>query len=261
MFAQRTVSSMVFAPLVGFSVYLGGPYFAALLLVTSFLAALEYRKLLSQAGVYVPAAFVVITSLVSLSGCWGEPDHLLMALVLGTLVLLTLSLLKCNVVTAAYCLAGAVYIGGLLGALGLLRMGQNGRNWALLVLLVTWATDVGAYLGGSAMGKHKLAPEISPSKSWEGAVCGALAAAVAGGILSSYLGFTVPFALGAGLLLGVLGELGDLTESLLKRFCRAKDSGKVIPGHGGVLDRFDSLLFTGAGGLLIRFLSGMLSSL
>jgi phosphatidate cytidylyltransferase len=261
MFLQRTISSMVFAPLVGFAVYLGDGYFAALLAVISLAAAVEYRRLMSQAGVSIPAPFVVITAAVGLSGYWGGPAHLLIALIFGAMVLLVLALFSTDVPAALYGLSGELYLGGFLGALGLLRMGQDGRSWALMVLLVTWATDVGAYLGGSALGKHKMAPDISPSKSWEGAICGVLAASATGGALSGFLGFPKLFALVVGLLLGILAEAGDLMESLLKRFCKAKDSGKVIPGHGGVLDRFDSLLFTGAGGLLFRFLSGMLSSL
>lgn len=261
MFLQRTISSMVFAPLVGFAVYFGGKYFAALLLAVSFLGALEYRRLLHQAGVTIPASFPVVISLVALLGHTGQPALLLMGLLIGALFFLVLSLFKGGVVEALYGLSGQMYLGGLLGALGLLRSGKGGREWALLVLLVTWATDVGAYLGGSAFGKHKLAPKISPSKSWEGAICGVMAAGAAGGILSTYLGFSVPFAVGSGLILGVLAESGDLAESLLKRFCNAKDSGNLIPGHGGVLDRFDSLLFTGAGGLLIRLFSSILPSL
>lgn len=261
MFLQRTISSMFFAPLVGYAIYLGDGYFAALLAVVSLSAAIEYRRLLNQAGVSVPELFCAITAVVGLSGYWGQPEYLFVALMAGAMALLMVALFTRDVPATLCSLSGEIYLGGFLGALGLLRMGQDGRSWALLVLLVTWATDVGAYLGGSVFGRHKMAPDISPSKSWEGAICGVLAASATGGALSGLLGFPQHFALVIGLVLGVLAEAGDLMESLLKRFCKAKDSGKVIPGHGGVLDRFDSLLFTGAGGLLIRFFCNLLSSL
>ena len=140
----------------------------------------------------------------------------------------------------------------------MLRSGAGGREWSLFVLLVTWVTDVGAYIGGTKFGKHRLAPKISPGKSWEGALCGALAAAVTGGAMARALGLPVTFAVVGGGFLGILAELGDLLESSLKRFGSVKDSGRVMPGHGGVLDRFDSLLFTGAGGLLLRALHALL---
>jgi phosphatidate cytidylyltransferase len=111
---------------------------------------------------------------------------------------------------------------------------------------VTWATDTGAYLCGVAFGRHKLIPRISPKKTVEGAVGGLLAAGLVGWlcaqgitpILTSFAAVTI------GMFTGLMAQLGDLVESMIKRDVGIKDSAELIPGHGGVLDRFDSMLFT-----------------
>jgi phosphatidate cytidylyltransferase len=128
----------------------------------------------------------------------------------------------------------------------------RGLAWALLVIVTIWISDTAAYLAGRAIGRRKLAPRISPGKTVEGAVAG-LVGSAALGALTFYL-----FALGspwigviAGGLIGVAGQFGDLAESLLKRQAGVKDSGSLIPGHGGLLDRIDALLFAFPVGLVI----------
>jgi phosphatidate cytidylyltransferase len=140
---------------------------------------------------------------------------------------------------------GLLYLPLLLGHLIPLRLLDDGREWIFLTLVVIMCCDTCAYLVGSRIGKNKLYPLISPNKSIEGAVGGILGA-VLGALLAKVLFFSalgVGFALLVGLVLGVAGQLGDLFESLLKRACGVKDSGTMIPGHGGILDRLDSLLF------------------
>lgn len=141
---------------------------------------------------------------------------------------------------------GLVYLPLLLGHLLPLRMLEDGRGWIFLSLIAVMSCDSCAYFVGSKIGKHKLYAAVSPNKSIEGAI-GGLAGAVLGVWLSKL--FFMPFigwldGLLIGLLIGVAGQLGDLFESLLKRACNVKDSGNLIPGHGGLLDRLDSLLFT-----------------
>jgi phosphatidate cytidylyltransferase len=146
-------------------------------------------------------------------------------------------------------LAGALYTGGLLGYAPLLaalanRAGAAGAfHWLLMVLLGTAACDTGAYFVGSLFGKRKLIPHISPGKTWEGLAGGVLGAVVAALALSSLLGLSVPLAIVLGLVVCAAAVSGDLCESLLKRAAGVKDSGHIIPGHGGVLDRVDSILF------------------
>ncbi len=256
MLKERLLSSVVFAPAVGLAFYYGGWTFVGLLTVVTFMAAHEYRRLIGLVEVDVGAVFVVVSGLAAPAGFFLDGTLFVPALVAGALILLSRATIKTQPKAALYGLAGFMYLGGLFGVLALLRGGAHGKTWALLALFGTWATDVGAYLGGSVLGKRKLAPRISPAKSVEGALSGILMAALVSGLLAGFLGLPPLVVLVAGSFLSVLGQMGDLLESLLKRFCGVKDSGHVIPGHGGVLDRFDSLLFTGAGAYLLRILYG-----
>jgi len=140
---------------------------------------------------------------------------------------------------------GAVYPGLLLSALVRLRQFDNGAWWVVLALVVTWWNDSGAYFAGRAFGKRKLSPRISPSKTWEGALGGTLAATFGSLLLQHFFIHALPIwgAVLIGLGASVMGPLGDLSESMLKRAFGAKDSGKLLPGHGGLLDRIDALLF------------------
>ena len=140
---------------------------------------------------------------------------------------------------------GLFYLPGLLGYLVLLRQLQHGQRWIFLVLLSVMTCDSLAYFIGSRYGRRKLAPAISPNKTCEGALGGVFGAVLGALVASvSFLPAITAFeAVAIGVLLGIVGQLGDLFESLLKRACRVKDSGGLIPGHGGILDRLDSLLF------------------
>ncbi len=143
-----------------------------------------------------------------------------------------------------------VYLGltcGCLGALGQTQLpGATDRgDMVILAMVAVYVGDISAFYGGRAFGKRKLAPVISPNKTWEGAAAGLLGS-VCGALLAPLWfaqALSVRDALVLGLLLGVVGILGDLSESLLKRAAGVKDSGALLPGHGGMLDRADSLLF------------------
>lgn len=149
---------------------------------------------------------------------------------------------------------GIMYVGWLGSHLVMLRelpraAGADpamGARLVFLAALLTWATDTAAYLFGVAFGRHKLLPRVSPNKSVEGAVGGLLGAAAVGWLCAStFVPFITPLVgVLLGLAVGIMGQLGDLVESLIKRDAGIKDSADLIPGHGGVLDRFDSLLFT-----------------
>ncbi len=146
-------------------------------------------------------------------------------------------------------LAGAAYVGGLLGYAPLLadiqpRGGTGGGTaWLFMVLVGTAACDSGAYFVGSLFGRHKMIPHISPGKTWEGLVGGMLGALIAALLMSGELGLVLYEAAVLGLAICASAVTGDLAESLLKRAAGVKDSGHLIPGHGGVLDRIDSILF------------------
>jgi phosphatidate cytidylyltransferase len=146
---------------------------------------------------------------------------------------------------AALLFFGVIYIPYLLGYLVLLRSHPQGFKWILLIMFIVMSCDSAAYFIGCRYGKRRLYPEVSPKKSVEGAI-GGLAGSLVGALVARLLFFaelSVGDALLAALLIGALGQIGDLFESLLKRSCNVKDSGAIFPGHGGILDRLDSILF------------------
>ena len=147
----------------------------------------------------------------------------------------------------AWTIAGILYIGWLLSYFVALIGLDGGRDWVFFALFVTFGSDTAAFFVGRALGRHHLAPRISPGKTWEGAIAGVLGALIVSLVLVTLL--TLPVSYGQTILLGLLvsifGQLGDLIESLLKRNMGVKDSGKLIPGHGGFLDRIDSIVFAG----------------
>ena len=139
----------------------------------------------------------------------------------------------------------ALYMGGLLFHAPLLRALDQGREWVFFLLIVTFAADTCAFVAGRTLGNRPLAPSISPTKTWEGALGGVIGALVASVAAVYALGLDTNAGLAVllGALMGAAGQLGDLTESRLKRLAGAKDSGWLLPGHGGVLDRLDSIAF------------------
>jgi len=141
--------------------------------------------------------------------------------------------------------AALLYAPYLIAHLQLLWRMPGGERLVVLAILATWATDTAAYFGGVWAGRHKLCPSISPAKTIEGALFGAGAGMLTGGGVAAWAGLARAQGLLIGLAAAVMAQTGDLAESAIKRYTGVKDSGKLIPGHGGVLDRFDSLLFSG----------------
>lgn len=146
--------------------------------------------------------------------------------------------------------AGALVLGSIFVGSGFHYMMAARANsvWMLFfALLIVWITDSGAYMVGRKLGKNKLAVHISPNKTWEGSIGGTLAATLLVGIyvffFQAHFTYSLPLMLLLVLFLSVAGQLGDLVESAYKRYFSVKDSGKILPGHGGILDRFDSIMF------------------
>lgn len=161
----------------------------------------------------------------------------------------------------AFTLVGAYYVSGLLSGFVLLRqldlplrngwlagLGMEpGTAWVMLGLAITWLNDTAAYFAGRSFGRHRMSPVLSPKKTWEGFAGGMLASLATALLAVPLLGLPIGYGAATliGLAAGMAGVLGDLAESLIKRQIGIKDSGTLIPGHGGLLDRMDSLLFTG----------------
>jgi len=148
----------------------------------------------------------------------------------------------------AWTIAGILYVGWLLSYLVTLRL-EAGRNWVFFALFTTFGSDTVAFFVGRALGRHRLAPRISPNKTWEGAIAGVFGAIIVSLLFILPTPLSLPLSYGQAVLLGLLvsifGQFGDLVESLLKRSTGVKESGKLMPGHGGVLDRMDSIVFAG----------------
>ena len=134
-------------------------------------------------------------------------------------------------------LFGQVYVGGFLSIANIFYSDEQTSMILLAIFVCIWVNDTGAYLAGSTLGKHKLFPSVSPKKSWEGFIGGLIASTVAAGLI---LGWELSY---YGVIISIVATWGDLFESMIKRSVGVKDSGNIIPGHGGILDRIDSLLF------------------
>ena len=174
------------------------------------------------------------------------PFFVFILLSLSFLFMMTSDDLLSTISKMGVTLLGILYVGFLLSHVSLIRNLGKGQTWVLFLIATVWAGDISAFLVGSWIGRHKLYPKISPKKTVEG-----LAGAVLGSVLVSLIfrGLFIPqlsiaIAIVVALILGLLGQLGDFTESMLKRSAQVKDSGDLLPGHGGMLDRLDSFLFT-----------------
>ncbi len=249
----RVATAVVGLPILGFFVFWQNPRgFLGLCLVASALSLVEYtgltmkeRPTAERAGVVLIGIglFLGFTLLPSMALAW------VLAAVLATgLLLLPRAVdLPAAWIRLASAGFGVFYVGGLLAALPRLHVGA-GAGWVALVIVVTFGNDTGAYFAGRAFGKHRLAPAISPGKTVEGAVGGLAASLIVTFVARAFFmdTLTIQDCLMVGVPAAIVGPVGDLVESLLKRSAGAKDSGRLLPGHGGILDRIDALLFVGA---------------
>ncbi|GAB4561311.1 MAG: phosphatidate cytidylyltransferase [Anaerolineae bacterium] len=248
MLRQRILSAVVLIPLVALIAYLGGYVWLGAISLVGALAALELFRMLREGG-HQPAASLGLIGVllwIASSAPWlaWRADVLLALSTVSTLTYFVLRPTARRATDWAWTLAGILYLGPLLAPFVALRMQPNGLLWLALGVLTTWITDSGAYFVGITFGRHKLAPRLSPKKTWEGAIGGWVVGVLGGGLLGMWLvDLSAPVAFALAGVLCVLAPLGDLAESMIKREIGVKDSGHLIPGHGGMLDRIDSLLF------------------
>lgn len=258
--ARRALTTLVGIPILVGAIWWGGLWLTLLVVAAALLGLREiYRLVPPRVGplpVTLGSLWVVAQVLAGLAA--AGPRGLLLAssavllagAFVGLLWLIAFYRGDRRPATLAYLVGGPLYLGlPLAHALALRQLGDGdalGRSWLLFALLVTFATDTGAFFTGRAAGRHPMAPGISPGKTWEGAAGGFLLAVVVALSLAQFarflelgLGFWQTGAIGAAV--GVVAQGGDLLESKLKRLSQVKDSGSIIPGHGGILDRLDSL--------------------
>jgi phosphatidate cytidylyltransferase len=255
--ATRFLTAAFGIPAILALLYLGPPWgFALLIGAAIFVGALELFGMTHDKDAASRALGVVITlGVFAVLWLFGADPRVLVALMLLLpIVALFVTLVRLGTIETSALRAmamgfGPLWLGGGLGALALLRRdgSSEGPGFVVLSLMLAWFSDTGAYFAGRFLGKHKLYAAVSPKKTVEGAF-GGLAAAVFGAVLGHYV-FVRSMPLLDGILLAIvaggLGQAGDLAESMIKRSFGVKDSGGIVPGHGGILDRVDALIVTG----------------
>jgi phosphatidate cytidylyltransferase len=250
MLAQRVATSVVGLPIILGLVLAGDGIYAAAAALILLVATLEFEAPLL--GWWHPLAVLAAALSAALAvGAFVGADWLPWfgtGAVLLPLVFVTLAGDPGSGLQRwLWAVGGVLYVGWLGSHLVLLRQAPDGRDWVLLLLFTTFATDTSSYFVGRALGRRPLATRISPGKTVEGAIGGVFFGLAAALLLNYFLGLRKEAALivPVAVLLPLAAELGDLAESLLKRGMQVKDASPLIPGHGGLMDRLDSVLFTG----------------
>jgi len=267
MLAKRVLVVVILLPIGLALIYLGGWAYTGMVALILGLAAWEYARLF-RAGGYQPATYLIVAASVLLPLARGWVAFSLDGLILGGFVLVSMAYhvfayergRDQAATDFAITIAGGVYLGFVGSYLVSLRNLPEGLWWVLLALPSVWLADSGAYFIGRSFGRHKMSKRVSPKKSWEGYFGGIVVGIIGTALLAmlwQYLAGQWPAKLesatlitplnGAvlGLILSVFTVLGDLGESMIKRQVGVKDSGSLLPGHGGVFDRIDSWLWAG----------------
>ncbi len=268
---QRVASAAVLLPIVAGVVWWGVWSVTVVVALATLIGVIELYGALRQGGyrprlaVGIGSALLLILAIAFRSFLPFDPLYPAITIaIIGSLVIeLTRHQEQGVLASWALTLAGALYLSWLFSHFILLRALdtplltgwltpldlriESGAAWIYFVLAITWIQDTAAYFAGKNLGRHKMAPILSPKKTWEGAAGGLLGSILAGTLCVPLLGLPITLAQAAllGLVGGIAGPLGDLAESMIKRQAGLKDAGNLIPGHGGILDRADSLLFTG----------------
>ncbi|MDO9462148.1 MAG: phosphatidate cytidylyltransferase [Alphaproteobacteria bacterium] len=247
----RALSALVLAPIVLGAVWLGDLPFLLMIAVAIILMACEWARLTCAPNWYIEGCILAVSGLTAaqLMVRSGETSGVLQISLVCVTILAGMSLIGfmgwVRGEQLRWRLLGVPYISLGPASLVWLREQENvGLTLILWLLLVIWAMDIGAYFAGRAIGGPKLAPRVSPNKTWAGLIGGMTSAAIVGGAVASVSGFRPVLLLAVvSALLGAWSQAGDIAESYVKRHFGVKDMSNLIPGHGGILDRLDGLLF------------------
>jgi phosphatidate cytidylyltransferase len=247
---KRVLSTLILLP-VFLAIVMAGPLwlYAATIVLIAAAGQWEFTGMFDRAG-YETHRLVGLAGGVVVTASFALPVSERGTFTLVLLAVLATGLLRSPGRRVAWeplviTVFGICYVNWLLGYGFWLRNLPSGKEWVLLLVWVTWLGETAAYLVGSTVGRHQLAPVISPRKTIEGAVAQISVSVAAAVVAQAWFFGVLPreHAVAVGVMLGVMGQLGDLVESALKRSVGTKDTGHLIPGHGGMLDRVDSLLF------------------
>lgn len=248
MLLQRVLSALVGIPLIVLAVWHGGLPLLLLIALIIFFGLREMHVMLSNLGLKPSLGLALAGGLILVGGAYlyhdGYPGPTITIILFLQLVATVVLYPRYSLLDSAGTLMGTLYV-GLMSYFYLIRTLPDGWIWLIFMFAATWACDTAAYFLGRAFGKRRLAPVLSPKKTLEGAIGGLVGSLLIAGIFTFIYPFlSIPKLLLLGLLLAVAAEVGDLLESAFKRQAGVKDSSTLIPGHGGILDRFDSALFT-----------------
>ncbi len=250
---KKIWTALILIPPVVLLIAFGPPVlFALIVFITILIGLLEFNTLaLPQSRQIHRLAGMGMGLILSLFVVYGElkyfvPFLALMICLLCAFYLMTVENLPSVISHLGTTLFGMFYVGFLLSHIILVRNQIDGGRWVLFLIITVWAGDIIALFSGTLFGRHKLYPKISPNKTYEGLLGAVIGSVVIGWLYASLFlpGFDKGVCLLITIALGLLGQLGDFTESMIKRSAQVKDSGSLFPGHGGVLDRIDSFLFS-----------------
>ncbi len=254
----RVISAGVLAPLILAAVWFGGLPFLLLIWGAVGLLALEWATMSApETPIRAGAVMAVMLLFAAIAVKAGYFKSAWLAVAIGAAAVWAVAMIWRRDDGPLHEAFGMLYLGAPMVSLLWLRSGAQGRDWTFMLLAATWSADIGAYAAGSLIGGPKLWPRISPKKTWSGFLVGILASMAAAELvaLASPMqgGPPISWAWAAGLVVGLATMAGDLCESMLKRSFGVKDSGSLIPGHGGLLDRVDGLMFATAAMALVRW--------
>ncbi len=244
-FRTRAITALIGGPLVLLAVWIGPPLFDILALVVGIGASLELLHMFHGDSLIGRLAIisVVVAAVEGLSLHRPELTMIVAVIALAVILIYVRSAQEhLSTRNALFLIIGALYIGISLGLALLIRGGESGLLWTAVLFVNNWTTDAAALIGGRIFGRHKLAPKISPGKTIEGAAIGLTSGFALGLLLALVGGVALPLAILANVVIAPATELGDLFESWTKRRLAVKDSGSLLPGHGGILDRIDGVL-------------------
>lgn len=255
---KRVISSVIFTVLLVLIMFIDNPIVdSAIIILLSLIGIYEYNKAFKNIG-YKPISWVGYLScflIFTMGGVISDENKILLikiavpALVIIIFMYVIITNFKRTVIDIAITIFSLIYIPFMFSFVKLILIMPLGRVLIWFVFLGAFASDICAYLVGTKFGKTKLCPEISPKKTVEGSIGGIIGVVLSYTVLTyianRYFGMTLQYGyvLMAGVIAGIAGQFGDLSASAIKRYCNVKDFGNLIPGHGGILDRFDSILF------------------
>jgi len=255
--ATRVIVSLVAIPLIVIASYLGSYYFFIFVLAIGLISYYEFSGMIKKSIANTNLWLGLLAVCVIIANQFYQTVDFIPLLFILILLLLMIELFRNNgsvVKNLGATFLGILYIGLFSSALIAIReiyldiddLYNRGGYIIISMLATIWICDSAAFFGGTALGKHKLFPRMSPNKSWEGALFGFIFAIftmlLAKLVVLDFLSWINVIVL--GIIIGIIGQLGDLVESSIKRDAGVKDSSSIIPGHGGIFDRFDSLLFS-----------------